>query len=287
MQSDDRLILVTGATGKQGGSAAWHLLEDGFRVRAFVRDPEKRAARALAERGAELAVGDFDDRDSLDEAMRGAHGVFSVQSWLPDGPEAEQRRGIAVAEAAARAEVAHFTYSSVGGAERNTGIPHFESKWQIEQRIAELKLPATIWRPTYFMENLLVQRNRILVGHLIPPLDPGVAVQFIAVDDIGRFVSLGFKEPERWIGLATEIAGDELAYVQIAEVLARTLQRPMVVEHPIPPEQAERRQMLEWFREAGYRADIGWLRSVLPQLHNFAEWAELAFSPARSAARGE
>jgi uncharacterized protein YbjT (DUF2867 family) len=287
METRDRLILVTGATGKQGGSVAWHLLDAEYPVRVLVRDPSKHAARTLADRGAEIAVGDFDDSDSLDSAMQGVHGVFSVQNWLPDGPEVERRRGIAVAEAAARAGVEHFTYSSVGGAERNTGIPHFESKWLIEQRIRDLDLPATIWRPAYFMENLLVQRNRILAGHLIPPLDPSVPVQFIAVDDIGGFVALGFQDPDRWIGEATEIAGDELSYDEIAEALARVLARPMVLERPSPPDRPERRQMLEWFREAGYCADIPALRSVLPQLHDFTAWAEFAFAPARSAALGE
>src|SRR5262252_8786605 len=131
-------ILVTGATGQQGGATARHLLARGFSVRALVRDPSAPAARELTRIGAELIVGDMDDPGSLCRAMRGAHGVFSVQPALipPRFAEHELERGINVFEAARASGVEHFVYSSVAGADRGTGIPpHWEIKGRIETRI--------------------------------------------------------------------------------------------------------------------------------------------------------
>jgi uncharacterized protein YbjT (DUF2867 family) len=273
MYRSTKTILVTGATGKQGGSVARHLLRDGFPVRAFVRDPLAPAAVVLRDSGAQLVFGDFDDDDSLDAAMDGVYGVFSVQGWFPDGVEAESRRGVAVAEAASRAKIEHFVYSSVGGADLGTGIPHFESKWRIEQRIHELELPATIWRPVYFMENLLWQRDAIMRGHLTPPLDPDVPLQFIAVDDIGEFVACSFRNPGAWLGHVTQIAGDQLAYTEIAETLGRVLGEAIVVDELVPPAEPERVRMMEWFNVAGYHADIARLRRTLPGLRDLETWA--------------
>jgi uncharacterized protein YbjT (DUF2867 family) len=135
---NDQTILLTGATGHQGGAVARELLRrDRFNVRAFVRDANKPAAIELKNAGAELAEGDFDDHASLDRALQGAHGVFSVQGF-EGGLEAEIRHGKAIADAAKSAGVQHFVYSSVGSAERNTGIPHFDSKFQIEKHVRAL-----------------------------------------------------------------------------------------------------------------------------------------------------
>jgi uncharacterized protein YbjT (DUF2867 family) len=276
MDGSEKIVVVFGATGKQGGATAHHLLADGFAVRAFTRNPTSPATRSLRELGAQIVQGDLDDVTSIDAAMTGAYGVFSVQSWRPDGPEAEQRRGIAVAEAAARAGIAHFTYSSVGGADRDSGIPHFESKWNVEQRISELKLPATIWRPVYFMENLLGQREAMLSGYVTPALDPDVPLQMIAVDDIGAFVSLGFSQPEQWLGRATEIAGDSCTFNSVARVLEGVLGHKIEVGRK--SDDPQRRKTAEWFEHGGYQADIDRLRQVLPELHNFESWARQALT---------
>lgn len=278
MARSDLLILVTGATGRQGGAVARQLFFDGFRVRAFVRDPFSEAALALQDRGVELAVGDLDDPGSIDAAMAGAYGVFSVQNWLPGGVETEERRGIALAEAAARAKVEHFVYSSIGGADMETGIPHFESKWRIEQRVQQLELPATIWRPVYFMENVLWQRDAILGGHIAPPLDPDTPLQFIAVEDIGSFVGCSFRNPGLWLGRTTKIAGDQLTFNEVAEILGRVTGQTLRVDAPVPPREPERARMMEWFYVDGYHADLAALRRTLPTLHDFESWARTVFA---------
>ena len=147
--NEGRTILVTGATGQQGGAVARELLERGFGVRALTRDPEKPVARELAERGAEVVRGDLDDRPSLERALEGVHGVFSVQQFFEAGYEGEVRQGSGLAEAAKAADVSHLVYSSVGSAHRDTGLPHFESKWEVE----ESGVGYTILRPVFFMQN--------------------------------------------------------------------------------------------------------------------------------------
>ena len=278
MNNKDKTILVSGATGQQGGATARHLLADGWRVRALTRDPGSPAALALVARGAELAQGDLYDRASLDRALRGAYGVFSVQNfWLPGvGLDGEVRQGKALADAAKAAGVKHFVYSSVGGAERKTGIPHFESKWLIEQHLRALGLLVTVLRPAYFMENLLRPSSRPKDGVLAMALKPTTALQMIAADDIGAFAAIAFARPREFIGTATEIAGDSLTMPQVAETWTRATGEPVrFIEVPleqIRSVDAERARMLQWFNEHGYQADIPALRKIYPGLLSFEGW---------------
>ena len=118
-------------------------------MRALTRDAQGAAAQALAAAGAEIVSGNMDDRASLDKAFAGAYGVFSVQNfWLPDvGTAGEVRQGKIVADAAKAAGVRHVVYTSVGGAERKTGLSHFDSKWQIEEYIRSLACPLPFCGP--------------------------------------------------------------------------------------------------------------------------------------------
>ncbi len=270
-------IVVTGATGRQGGAVARKLVADGWSVCALVRDADKPAARALAGLGASLLIGDLNDPDSVARAVDGAYGVYSVQSWA-DGVDVEERQGKTLAEAAAKARVEHFVYSSVGGADRKTGVPHFESKARVEQCIHEVGLPYTILRPVYFMENLLWQRDAICSGHIDPPINPDVPLQFIAVEDIGSFVALAFRTPGGWLGHSVELAGDECSFLEVAEVLSAQLGRSIEVRPVVRPAEGERQIMARWFEEYGYDADIDRLRAMLPTLHTLPQWASATFA---------
>src|SRR5215203_3982024 len=184
MSDPQQVIVVTGATGNQGGGVARALLDDGRSIRVLTRSPDKPAARALAEAGAEVVQGDLDDRGSLDRALEGAYGVFSVQDVWEHGHEAEVRQGNELADAAGEAGVQHFVYSSVGGAERQSGVAHFESKWVVEQHIRSLGLPATILRPVFLMENFRQPQYRAALNGVFPiALDPDKPVQMIACED--------------------------------------------------------------------------------------------------------
>jgi uncharacterized protein YbjT (DUF2867 family) len=279
MDRSNRMILVTGATGQQGGAAARHLLHSGWRVRALTRDPNKPAAQALAQAGAEVVQGDNDDRAALDAALQGVYGVFSVQNnWLPNvGIEGEMRQGKLIAEAAHADRVQHVVYTSVGGAERHTGIPHFESKWQIEQHIRSLGLRATILRPAAFMENYNWSRPAILNGTLASNgLRPDKALQMIAVDDIGALAALAFARPDEFIGRAIEIAGDQLTEPQVAATFSRVIGRPVqlgpMTFSPNQQPDPDLAKMWQWFNEAGYQADIPALRKLYPPLKTCETW---------------
>lgn len=287
---------MLGATGRQGGAVARALLDDGWPVRAFVRDPGAKAARALAERGAELTVGDLDDPASLDPALRGAHGAFSVQSIAPPGGvAAEERQGRAVVDAAVRAGLAHLVYSSVGGAERAGGVPHFASKWRVEQHLRASGLPATVVRPVFFMENLPASVAAGADGALALrlALRTQTPLQMVAVRDVGRFAAAAFADPAAHAGRAVELAGDELAPPQIAQALAAAAGQPVAfAQQPIDRVRAYSADigaMFDWLEAGGYRADVPALREQLPGLMRLTDWlAATGWAPPRAdATRGE
>lgn len=229
MANAHKTVLVTGATGRQGGAVTRHMLLKGWRLRALTRNPDAHAAKQLARQGIEMVQGDLEDPPSLDRASRGAYGIYSVQDFWSVGAKREVQQGKNLAEAAKKADVHHFIYSSVGGAERNTGIPHWESKWEVEKHIRRLGLPATIFRPVSFMEtyHILEVEVGILKGKLADPIRPDKPYQTIATDDIGAFVALAFDRPKDFLGLELEIAGSELTNLEAAQVFSQVMGKPV------------------------------------------------------------
>jgi uncharacterized protein YbjT (DUF2867 family) len=281
MPDFEKIVLVSGATGRQGGAVIRHLLPKGWKVRALTRNPRADAALALEHQGVELAQGDLEDRASLERAAQGVHGVYSVQDFWSVGAKREVEQGKNLADAAKKAGVEQFVYSSVGGAERHSGIDHWESKWQIENHIRSLGLPATILRPGAGMENYYIDQVEIgiLKGKLMDPIRPDKTYQTIAADDIGAFAALAFQRPNDFIGLALEIAGSELTNPEAAQVFSRVLGKP--VKFKRLPMLAVRLflgkefyQMFRWFNEAGFQADIAGLRRLYPEVHlqTLEEW---------------
>ncbi|MFE9117261.1 NmrA/HSCARG family protein [Streptomyces sp. NPDC007172] len=280
------VYVVFGATGKQGGAAARALLRRGHRVRAVARDPRSARSAELSRQGAELVAGDMEDPRSLDAALKGAYGVFSVQTFTgPDGSAGELRQGKAVASAAARADVAHFVYSSVGGAERASGVEHFETKGRVEEHIAALGLPTTVLRPTMFIENFTgmgpVREDGELT--LTLALAPDTTLQMIATEDIGHFAAEAFEHPETYLGRRIEIAGDELTGPQMAEVFQRVCGHPVRFRSQPPAElralSEEAATMFGWFDTHGFQADLPALRALHPGLITLETWATHHWAP--------
>lgn len=259
----NRVILVTGATGKQGGAVAQELLAAGHKIRALTRHPDGKAAGALAARGTEVVRGDLDDAASLERALNGVWGVFSVQNTWEAGVEKEEEQGKRLAEIARKAGVQHFVYSSVGSAHRSTGTPHFENKWRVEQKVRELGFPShTIIRPVFFMENWPSPwfKPGIDQGKLMIALEPTTVLQQIAVADIGKYGRLAFERHEELNGKAIDIAGDQLTMPQTAELIGKATGREIeFVKLPIEEVRkgsSDFAMMLEWFDRVGYNADI-------------------------------
>lgn len=276
---DEKLIVVSGATGQQGGTVARHLLKNGWKVRALTRDVNKDTAKALAAQGAEIFQNDLDDRAGVENALQGAYGAFSVQNfWLPNvGYEGEIRQGKLFADAAKAAGVKHFVYTSVGAAHRGMGQKHFESKYEIETHIKELNLPYTILRPVAFMDNYFWSQAAISNGMFFSwGLRPDKGLQLIAADDIGGITAAVFANPNEYIGKTIELAGDELTESQITATLSKIIGRPVnVVLQQLPEGQTPTQgqiAMFQFFNGEGYDADIPTVKKIYPPLRNFETW---------------
>lgn len=263
MDKSQKTILVTGATGRQGGAVLKHLRANGWQVKALTRTPENGSARYLSEQGIEIAPGDMARPESLKKPLEGVYGVYSVQNALEYGVIKEIEYGKNIATVAKAAGVEHFVYSSVGGADKKSGVDHFESKFEIENHIRQLNLPATILRPVVFMENYYILQvyRGILKGKLNDPVKPDKKNQLIATDDIGAYAAYAFEHPEKMIGTTLEIAGDELTNREIAEVMSQVLgfrvkfeKLPMLIVKLFMGQ--EFYQMFKWFNEAGFAVDI-------------------------------
>jgi uncharacterized protein YbjT (DUF2867 family) len=272
-----RLILVSGATGQQGGAVARSLLGRGIGIRALTRDPEKPEAKELVDLGAEVASGDLEDRSSIERVLDGVHGVFSVQQSWETGVEGEVRQGVLLADAAKAAGVDHYVYSSVGSAHRETGIPHFESKWEVEEHVRGSGVPYTVLRPVFFMQNWEFMGEPILGGTLPQPLDPDKSFQMVDANDIGVFAAMAFENPGEWIGREVDLAGDEMTMPQIADTFSRVIGR-QVDYFQVPWNQFEEQMgeeytvMYRWFDEHGYEADIAALKEKHPGLVAFEQY---------------
>jgi len=250
-------------------------------LRALTRNPGIANAQDLTRQGIDVAQGDLEDQTSVERAAHDAYGIYSVQDFWSVGAKREVQQGKNLADAAKKAGVEHFVYSSVGGAERNSGIDHWESKWEVEKHIRKLGLPATILRPVSFMETYHIEQVEIgiLKGKLVDPIRADKPYQTIATDDIGAFVALAFERPKEFIGMDLEIAGSELTNPEAAQVFSRVLgKRVKFKKLPMPMVRLflgkEFYQMFRWFNHAGYQANIAELRRRYPEvrLHTLEEW---------------
>jgi uncharacterized protein YbjT (DUF2867 family) len=244
MFTDTAPVLVTGATGQQGGATVRALLSAGVPVRALVRDPETDRAKAVRALGAELVTGDLRDRDSLTGAVRGARAVFSVQ--MPPSKaggfdfDGELTRAVNLIEAALAAGVPQFVHTSVSGAGQHTEAPGWaEGRWAamepfmtakagIQDRVREAGFTHwSIIKPGFFMENFLPSVAylfpRGVEGGLVTVLKPATRLSLVAVDDIGATAAAAFAEPSRFHGVELELASECLTMAEIAATLSRAL----------------------------------------------------------------
>ncbi len=284
MRTGEDVVLITGATGQQGGATARELLAAGHKVRAMTRKPDSDNAAALAQLGAEVVQGDFDDSASVRGALEGVWGAFAVQITWEAGVEQEEVQGKRFAELAKEAGVQHLVYASVASAHRNTGIPHFDNKWRVEEVLRGLGFPSfTIIRPVFFMENLISPwfKPGIDEGKLVVGVAPDTSVQMIAVGDIGKYGRRAFERHEELNGQAVDIAGDALTMPATAKIIGDAAGR--AVEFVRAPIEEVRKfsedyaLMLEWFDAVGFDVDI----AATSEAHgiaatSFADWAAQA-----------
>lgn len=271
-----RKVLVSGATGQQGGSVMKALLQAGHVVTGITRNTDAQKAKSLEAAGATMISVDFTNHDLLVDAMRQVDTVFSMTTPFEAGIEAEIEQGKTMAHAAELAGVDHFIYSSVADADRHTHIPHFDSKFEVEKYLAGLKLNTTIVAPTYFMDNLLFFNMDGLKQGMLGMAMPGdVKLQQISVEDIGKMVARVVNERELWFGKRINIAGDELSGDEAAAILSKVIGKNIRYESfsidVVRSQSEDLAAMYEWFVDDGYTSDLGKLKPY--GFTNFESWA--------------
>lgn len=223
----EKIIVVTGATGRQGGAVARALLKDGWHVRAFTRDASSPKAQALSTLGAEVMQGDMNDRRSLEAAIGGAYGVFSVQNPMISGMDAEIKQGKLVGDVAKAADVQHLVYASAGTG-KPTGIGSWDAKLEIESHLKSLHLPLTILRPMAFMELMTDKAYypQVSMWYLMPKL-MGITrpVGWISVEDVGAVAAKVFAAPERFIGQDIKLASDVKSIEECREIYRNVMSK--------------------------------------------------------------
>jgi uncharacterized protein YbjT (DUF2867 family) len=272
-------VVVTGATGKQGGAVARGLLKQGHKVRAVTRDPNSKQAKSLAQAGASLVAASFEDTESIKKALDGATSLFAMTTPF-GGTDAEIRQGVAAADAAKAAGV-HLVFTSVGSANRQTGVPHFDSKYEVEKHIAKIGARATILAPVAFMENLYFIQEQLATGVYASALLPTRSLAQVAVADIGAVAVRVLEDADRFTGKRFDLAGDELtgndAMAILSSVTGRSFsyfQVPLDVVRQRMGEDAVK--MYEWFDRVGFTVDRAALRREFPEVafHEFESWAK-------------
>ncbi|MHA3019718.1 NmrA/HSCARG family protein [Mycobacterium sp. BMJ-28] len=265
-------VAVIGATGGQGSAVLTALTERRRSVRAVTRDPRSPRAQAIVAENVTVVGADLADEEALTAAFEDVSGVFAVTTPFEDGPHAEVEQGLHIIAAAQRARVPYLVYSSVAGADQDSGVPHFQSKAVIEAALTDTGLAHTVVGPTYFFDNLLGGLDALRAGILDMPLPPDIPLQQLARRDLGRFVATLFDQPAAFTGLRIDLASDQLTPTQMAHALQRKFGRPieLVTADPATIANDDMRAMFTFLAERGYAANptslhrefrhVGWQR---------------------------
>jgi uncharacterized protein YbjT (DUF2867 family) len=273
-------IAVFGATGQQGGAVVDALLDRKARVRALVRDPESGRAQALAARGVELAAIRIDDPASLVDALATVEAFYFMtpEANSLEEVETEIRVGTALVDAAVAARVPHVVFNSVFGADRETGVPHHDSKHWIEEHLGKSGLRATMVRPTAFMESFAsVMAPSLEHGEIVLrlPLAEDVAVKMISVRDIGRIAAAILLDTADVPGGAIELVADELTGPQIAAAFGTRAGLPARYEAlplSVLPNELDRAMFRQFAEAAEHPSDLAVVRAIEPATLDLAEW---------------
>lgn len=269
----NKIILVTGATGKQGGATARQLLKAGVKVRALTRKPNGKSAETLKTLGAEIVKGNLNDLASLDLAMQGISGVFCVTNFWEFGTgKKELFQSKNLADIARKHRVQHFVLASIARCDDNPDLAHFITKYEAEKYIQKLELPYTFLRTVYFMENLRPgdEGDKLHWAFMEKYLGSKSSIQMIACEDIGWFAANAFLNPEEWIDKTIDIAGDEVTYPKALQAYEKVIGKKPKYSHFMLKLACwlmpEIKKMFEWYRVPRFKTNIEDLRKIHPEL---------------------
>lgn len=281
-----KTIFVTGATGKQGGATIRHLLQCGFAIKAFTRNKESESAQWLRQANVEIIEGNLNEPCTYTDHLNNVHGIFAVLDFK-QGPKKETEQGYDIVTAAKEKKIAHFLYSSVIGADANTGIPHWESKNKIENLLKQSGVHHTIIRPCYFMENFLLPqvKSRLLKGKLVMPLHKKKVQQYMSTEDVGRIAAIIFSDPQRYMGKTITLAAEQMDGIMLAEHFSTAFNRP--VKYQQLPGIITRLvmgkdlyKMFNWIdqHDAVFVKDLEAFKNEFPGMLSLDEWIRQKFS---------
>lgn len=241
-----KLILVTGATGAQGGSVAKTLLSQGkFAVRVLTRNPQSPKALALQLAGAQVYKGDMDDADSLRRALNGVDAVFGVTSYW-EHHDKEYRHGKNLVNAVRDSAVEHFVFSTLDNyLEASNGtisVPHYDLKAGLKAYTKELGLPASFVQLSFYYENFFTWflprhsgNGKFRFG--FPQGDTRLAA--VSVTDLGPLVATIFDHPDVYLGRTVNVVGSDMTGKEYAAVLNRILGKDITYDHVARDEYAK------------------------------------------------
>lgn len=271
-------LLLIGVTGGTGSRAVQGLLAQGqTHLRAMTRklNLARPVLAQLDAAGVELVEADLDAPDSLDRAFAGVTHVYchATAGDYSQADPAEVERAHRLAAAAKRAKIQHWVFNSAGGADRHSGIPHIEQKYEVEQVFQKAGLPTTMLRSCLFMEEFWKKYTRpaILKGKFRFSVQPDRPLHLVSTKDVGRVAAVVMQQGDRYRGRAIELASDILTPQQMAAVFSK-VQQQTVKHQEIPPWiflllwRKSLFDLIQWYRQAGYQADVEKLRAEFPDV---------------------
>jgi uncharacterized protein YbjT (DUF2867 family) len=260
------MILVGGATGRQGTAVVAELLARGYEVRAMTRKPDSKKALRLTAKNVELVQGDYADPESLRAAMDGIERAFFYSGFSMK----EVEEGANVIAAAKAAGIKQLVYSSGAAAAPDNGIKG-SKKMRVELDIVASGVPYTVLRPVAFMENFDRQQARTAKSGISDSRDPDRMLHFIAIRDIGFLVGEAFDHPDEWVGRAVNVAADKMTVAEYVDTFSNVMGQE-IVYHQLPLEEhletfpKPLRPLFRWYEEVGYSADVEGFRAQYPDL---------------------
>jgi uncharacterized protein YbjT (DUF2867 family) len=279
--ADPRMVVVTGATGRQGSAVVRALVGTGWTVRGVSRNPAGEQAQRLMKLGVEIVRADMDEPTSLDRAFAGASRIYSVQNFMICGVAGEVRQGRNVADAAKRANVEHLVYGSAGTGERGTGIGSWESKLDVEAHMRGIGLPVTVLRPTAFMELMTDPAFHPAAGvwHAWPKIAGGsFMVPWLSCADLGVITGKVFADPDRYIGQDLTLAADRRSLDECRAIYARVFGRkprrrpmPLWALRRFAPDTVT---LWRWAHRNGFTAELDTARSIHPTALDVETWLQ-------------
>jgi uncharacterized protein YbjT (DUF2867 family) len=276
-----KTIFVTGATGNIGGATTRNLLNKGYHVKALVRNPAKLAAHE----NLQVIKGDLNDPNTYKDDLKASDAIF-CNLHFKEGVHKEARQGVDLIDSARANRIKFFIYSSVVGSDLDTGIPHWESKFKIENHLKASGIDFAIIRPSSLYENLLFAqvRSRILKGKLVLPTRKEKVQQFISSEDVGKIATFIFSNADSYSKTTIDLAAEQMDGEQLALLFSKVMKRkikyqqlPILIARLVMG--SDLAKMFHWinYHDVLFVKDMDSFNKQFPPMVSFEEWIKNHF----------